>query len=96
MLIEKKKMSKIVKLNEIKTGLVTKKIIQYTKSNKEEKKNDDKNEKKSLIFRKIGRNAKNYLSFNNSKKFSFVILSFLAFMRSSLLDFRLDTKYKLF
>ena len=67
-----KKMSKIVKLNEIKTGLVTKKIIQYTKSNKEEKKNDDKNEKKSLIFRKIGRNAKNYLSFNNSKKFSFV------------------------
>ncbi len=67
---KKKNIGKYVKLNEIKSGLVTKKIIQYTK-NKEVKKKDNKKELFSQTTERIGRNEANYLTVNNSKKFSF-------------------------
>ena len=63
-----KKTTKFVRLNEIKSGLVTKKILQF-KKNKEERKNDEK----GLLYSTNGRNEneKNYSSLNNSKKFYF-------------------------
>ena len=69
-----KNANKYVKINEIKSGLVTKK--RYTRNNEESKINDKNNEdKKELIIHRIeriGRNEGNLLSFNEQKKFSFI------------------------
>ena len=63
-----KNVGQYVKLNEIKSGIVTKKIIQY-KKNKEESKYMDK---KPLDFSRIGKNEHNFFSFHDNKRFSFV------------------------
>ena len=74
--------SKYIKINETKSGLVTKKILKYNKngqkSNNEENKNNNNNYKKELIIRRIeliGRNGANFNTFDNIKKLSFVLNS---------------------
>ena len=65
--------SKYVKIVETKSGNVTKKILKYTKNNEESKindnKNENKNDKKEIIIRRIGRNEE---KFADSKKSSFI------------------------
>ena len=61
--------NKYVKVNEIKSGLVTKK--RYTRNNEESKINDKKELNIHRIER-IGRNERNHLSSNDKKKFSFI------------------------
>ena len=72
--------SKYIKINETKSGLVTKKILKYNKNgykrNNEENKNNN-NYKRELIIRRIerigrnGHNFNNFNTFNNLKKLSF-------------------------
>ena len=70
--------NKYVKINETKSGIVTKKILKYNKNNKENKENKMNNnnkDKKELNIRRIeriGRNEDNYITFNNIKKLSFI------------------------
>ena len=82
---KKKNSGKYIKINETKSGIVTKKILRY-KKNKEDNtinNNNDKNEenKKQLIIRRIeriGRNGENnniIINFNNRKDFSFALNS---------------------
>ena len=71
--------SKYIKINETKSGLVTKKILKYNKNgyknNNKENKINNNNYKKELIIRRIeriGRNDHNFNTFDNIKKLSFV------------------------
>ena len=61
-----KNVPQYVKLNEIKSGIVTKKIIQYKKI-KEERKDEDK---KPFDLSRIGKNGQNFFNIHDNKRFS--------------------------